>query len=91
MPSTDVVQLILTLKVTTAQVVELKHQTFLIHERHGWPRRTGSGTQFACQMQITKQNNVKHHERRQNNSVENALQRFALSFVSLSRRKHDFR
>ena len=29
---------------------ELKHQTFLIHERHGWPRRTGSGTQFACQM-----------------------------------------
>ena len=38
---------------------ELKHQTFLIHERHGWPRRTGSGTQFACQMQITKQNNVK--------------------------------
>ena len=37
MPSTDVIQLILTLKVTTAQdaqVVELKHQTFLIHERH---------------------------------------------------------
>ena len=38
---------------------ELKHQTFLIHERHGWPRRTGSGTRFACQMQIIKQNNVK--------------------------------
>ena len=29
---------------------ELKHQTFLIHERHGWLRRTGSGTRFACQM-----------------------------------------
>ena len=32
-----------------------------------------------------------HHERRQNNSVENAFQRFALSFVSFLRRKHDFR
>ena len=38
---------------------ELKHQTFLIHRRHGWPRRTGSGTRFACQLQIIKQNNVK--------------------------------
>ena len=38
---------------------ELKHQTFLIHERRGWPRRSGSGTRFACQMQIIKQNNVK--------------------------------
>ena len=33
---------------------ELKHQTFLIHERHGWLRRTGSGTRFACKMQIIK-------------------------------------
>ena len=32
-----------------------------------------------------------HHERRQNNSVENVFQRFALSFVSFLRRKHDFR
>ena len=32
-----------------------------------------------------------HHERRQNNSVENAFQRFALSFVSFFQRKHDFR
>ena len=32
-----------------------------------------------------------HHERRQNNSVENAFQRFALNFVSFLRRKHDFR
>ena len=32
-----------------------------------------------------------HHERRQNNSVENAFQRFALSFVSFLRRKHNFR
>ena len=31
------------------------------------------------------------HERRQNNSVKNAFQRFALSFVSFLRRKHDFR
>ena len=38
---------------------ELKHQTFLIHERHGWLRRTGSGTRFTCQMKIIKQNNVK--------------------------------
>ena len=38
---------------------ELKHQTFLIHERHGGPRRTESETRFACQMQIIKQNNVK--------------------------------
>ena len=32
-----------------------------------------------------------HHERRQNNSVENAFQRFALSFVSFFQRKHNFR
>ena len=32
-----------------------------------------------------------HHERRQNNSVENVFQRFASSFVSFLRRKHDFR
>ena len=32
-----------------------------------------------------------HHKRQQNNSVENAFQRFALSFVSFLRRKHDFR
>ena len=32
-----------------------------------------------------------YHERRQNNSVENPYQRFALSFVSFLRRKHDFR
>ena len=32
-----------------------------------------------------------HHERRQNNSVKNAFQRFALSFVSFLRREHDFR
>ena len=38
---------------------ELKHQTFLIHKRHGWPRRTGSRTRFACQLQLIKQNNVK--------------------------------
>lgn len=30
---------------------ELKHQTFLIHERHGWMRRTGSRTRFTRQMQ----------------------------------------
>ena len=42
-----------------SNIRELKHQTFLIHERHGWPRRTGSGTRFACQIQIIKQNNVK--------------------------------
>ena len=32
-----------------------------------------------------------HHERRQNDSVENSFQRFALRFVSFLRRKHDFR
>ena len=32
-----------------------------------------------------------HHERRQNNSVQNLFQRFALTFVSFLRRKHDFR
>ena len=32
-----------------------------------------------------------HHERRQNNSVENAFQRFALSFVSFLRTKQDFK
>ena len=32
-----------------------------------------------------------HHERRQNNSIENVFQRFAWSFVSFLRRKHDFR
>ena len=38
---------------------ELNHQTFLIHELHGWRRRTGSGTRFTRQMQIIKQTNVK--------------------------------
>ena len=38
---------------------ELEHQTFLIHERHGWPHRTGSETRFTRQMQIIKQTNVK--------------------------------
>ena len=38
---------------------ELKHRTFLIQERHGWPRRNGSGTPFTRQMQIIKQTNVK--------------------------------
>ena len=38
---------------------ELKHQTFLIHERHGWTRRSGSRTRFTRQMQIIKQTNVK--------------------------------
>ena len=39
--------------------VGIKFQTFLIHERHGWPRRTGSGTRFTRQMQTIKQTNVK--------------------------------
>ena len=38
---------------------ELKHETFLIHERHGWMRRTGSRTRFTRQMQIIKQTKVK--------------------------------
>ena len=37
---------------------ELKHQMFLIRERHGWPRRTESETQFAREIQIFKQNSV---------------------------------
>ena len=51
---------------------ELKHQTFLIHEQHGSPRRTGSVTRFTRQMQIMKENNLtwNNHERRQNNSFE---------------------
>ena len=51
---------------------ELKHQTFLIHEQHGSPRRTGSVTRFTRQMQIIKENNLtwNNHERRQNNSFE---------------------
>jgi len=32
-----------------------------------------------------------HHERQQYNSFENVFQRFAWSFVSFFRRKHDFR
>ena len=62
----------------------------MIHERHGEPRRSGSGTRFACQMQSLSKTTWNHHERRQNNSVENAFQRFVLSFVSFLRRKHDF-
>ena len=69
----------------------VKHQTFLIHEWHGWSFRTGSGTRFAYQMQIIKQNNVKPSRTPRDNSVENRFQRFALSFVSFLRRKHDFR
>ena len=38
---------------------ELKQQPFLIHERHGWPGRTGSRKRFTRQMQIIKQTNVK--------------------------------
>ena len=72
-------------------IIELKYQTFLIHEWHGWPFRTGSATRFACQMQIIKQNNVKPPRTPRDNSVENRFQRFALTFVSFLRRKHDFR
>ena len=70
---------------------ELKHQTFLIHVWHGWPRRTGSGTRFACKMQSLSNTTSNQHERQQNNWDENAFQRFASSFVSFLRRKHDFR
>ena len=38
---------------------ELKHQTFLIHVRHGWTHRTGSRTRFTRQMQTIQQTNVK--------------------------------
>ena len=79
------------IKVRGIVIRELKHQTFLIHVRHGWPRRTGSGTRFVCKMQLLSKTSWNHHERRQNNSDENAFQRFALSFVSFLRRKHDFR
>ena len=34
---------------THSEIKELKHQTFLFHKQHGWPRRTGSGTRFTCQ------------------------------------------
>ena len=71
---------------------EFKRYTFLIHKRPGWPRRTGSGTLFTRQMQIIKQSNVKPSlTPRQNYSFENVFQRFAWSFVSFLRRKHDFR
>ena len=79
------------IKVRGIVIRELKHQTFLIHVWHGWPRRTGSGTRFVCKMQLLSKTSWNHHERRQNNSDENAFQRFALSFVSFLRRKHDFR
>ena len=69
----------------------LKHQTFLIHERKGWPRGIGSGRGLHAKCESLSKTTWNHHERRQNNSVENAFQRFALSFVSFLRRKHDFR
>ena len=71
---------------------ELKHQTFLIHVRHGWPHAKldqGRGLRAGCKS--LSKTTWNHHEGRQNNSDENAFQRFALSFVSFLRRKHDFR
>ena len=68
-------------------IMELKHQTFLIYELHGWPRRTGSGTRLAAKCKSWNKTTWKHHERWQNNSVENAFQRFALSFFFFVRTK----
>ena len=79
------------IKVRGIVIRELKHQTFLIHVRHDRPRRTGSGTRFACKMQSLSNATWNYRERRQNNSEESAFQRFASSFVSFLRRKHDFR
>ena len=60
-----------------ASIRELKHQTFLIDERYGWPRRTGSGTRFTRQKQIIKSKPTwNHHEQWQNNLFEIVCQRF---------------
>ena len=96
MPSTDVIQLIFTLKVTTVQVVETSVGN--LSTRRSWftngmagraelDRGRGLRTKSISLSKTT----WNHHDRRQNNSVENAFQRFALSFVSFLRRKHDFR
>ena len=45
-------------KLVTALIRELRRSQ-LIHKRHGWPRRNGSGTLFTRQMQIITQTNVK--------------------------------
>ena len=60
----------------------------VVDSRTAW--LAGSGTRFARERQIITRKNVKPL-RRQNNSVENVFQRFALNFVSFLRRKHDFR
>ena len=60
----------------------------MVDSRTAW--LAGSGTRFARERQIITRKNVKPL-RRQNNSVENVFQRFALNFVSFLRRKHDFR
>ena len=96
MPSTDVIQLIFTLKVTTAQVVETSVGN--LSTRRSWFTKgmagraeLDRGSGLRAKRKSLSKTTWKHHERRQNNSVENAFQRFALSFVSFLRRKHDFR
>ena len=49
------------------------------------------GRGFRAKYKSSSKTKWNHHERRQNNSVENAFGRFALSFVPLLPRKHDFR
>ena len=48
----------------------------------------GRGLRTRCKS--LRKTTWNRHERRQNNSVENVFQRFALSFISFLRRKHDF-
>ena len=71
-------------------ISELKQQTFMIHERHGWPRRTGSSMRFKRQNQVLKQTNVKPRT-----PLVRKI-RMKMSFKDLRefvffRRKHDFR
>ena len=73
---------------THSEIKELKHQTFLFHKQHGWPRRTGSGTRFTCQNA--------NHWANQCETITKAYRIIHLklsfkSFVSFLRRKHDFR
>ena len=88
------IQLILTLKVTTAQVVETSvgnlstRRSWFTNGMAGIADR-GRGLRAKCKS--LSKTTWKQHKRRHNNSVENAFQRFALRFVSLLRRKHDFK
>ena len=55
---------------------------FLIHERHGWPRTTGSGPGLHAKWKSLCKPTWNLHECRQNNSIENVYVYYAFKVLT---------